>query len=180
MIELSYLTIDGTLTGTTNLNQSGTGSNANERVLYIPQSSVGIYNFMSGIINSGDCYGVNNIEIFIQTHYEREWTKIHLLTSEQNKKEKETNEWRNRKRCVRNMILKINQQKLPSTFSLIIQKNEKCIIIGVKSCKLPPLILSRKENIFLGPEVNRRPYLFMWECDDNSWVKKRLYVCWVL
>ena len=31
----------------------------------------------------------------------------------------------------------------------------------VKSCNLPPLILSRKESVFLGPEEKGQPYLFM-------------------
>ena len=41
-------------------------------------------------------------------------------------------------------------------------------IVFVKACKLSPLILSRIENIIWGPEVNKRPYWFMWECKKAS------------
>ena len=39
-------------------------------------------------------------------------------------------------------------------------KSNMCI---VKPCKWPPLILPRKGKVFLGPEVNKRPYWLMWK-----------------
>ena len=36
-LQISVWTVDGTLTGTTDLRQSGPGSNGNEWVLHIPQ-----------------------------------------------------------------------------------------------------------------------------------------------
>ena len=45
----------------------------------------------------------------------------------------------------------------------------------VKACKLPPLILLRKVVVFLGSEVNRWPYWFMWECEKDGCKKASLY-----
>ena len=47
--------------------------------------------------------------------------------------------------------------------------------IDVKPCKWPPLILSRKDSVLLGPEVNKRPYWFMWECKRWRVIKASLY-----
>ena len=45
----------------------------------------------------------------------------------------------------------------------------------VKPCKWPPLILSRKVTVLLGPEVNKRPYWFMWECKKMGVIKASPY-----
>ena len=48
-------------------------------------------------------------------------------------------------------------------------------IISVKTCMLPPLILSRRESVIRVPEVNKRPYCFMWECEKDGCKKASLY-----
>ena len=41
--------------------------------------------------------------------------------------------------------------------------------------KLPPLIFSRREDIIRWPEVNKRPYWFMWECKKKGVIKMSPY-----
>ena len=45
----------------------------------------------------------------------------------------------------------------------------------VKTCKLLPLILSRRESIIRGLEVNKRPYWFMCECKKDGCKKASRY-----
>ena len=42
--------------------------------------------------------------------------------------------------------------------------------------KLPPLILSRRESVIWGLEVNKQPYSFMWECKKKGVIKASLSV----
>ena len=51
----------------------------------------------------------------------------------------------------------------------------KSLIFIVKTCQLPPLILSRWESIIRWPEVNKRPNWFMWECKKDGCKKASPY-----
>ena len=49
------------------------------------------------------------------------------------------------------------------------------VICIVKTCKLSPLILSRKEGVFRGAVVNRWPYWFMWKYEKDGCKKASPY-----
>ena len=59
-----------------------------------------------------------------------------------------------------------------------IGKGMKLLILPVKTSQLPPLILSRWERVTWGPEVNKRPYWFMWKCKKKAVIKASLYAEW--
>ena len=48
-------------------------------------------------------------------------------------------------------------------------------MVSVKTGKWPPLILSRKGSVLLGPDENKRPHWFMWECKKDGCKKVSLY-----